>query len=162
VVVCRGTVRTQLCYRRFSQQIPTGFLRFVRIILGIVFFAHGAQELFGWFEGPGLKQTIQAMTEHMNLPAILAFCAVGAEFLGGVGLILGLLSRMAAVGIAVIMIVAILMVHGQYGLFLNWFGDRKGHGYEYHLLAIALAIVVIVEGAGALSVDRLLYVWIGA
>jgi putative oxidoreductase len=73
-----------------------------------------------------------------------------------------LFSRIAALGITVIMIVAILMVHGRFGLFLNWFGDRKGHGYEYHLLAIALAMAIIVEGAGAPSMDRLLYVWIGA
>jgi putative oxidoreductase len=56
-----------------------------RIILGIVFFAHGTQKLFGWFGGPGLKQTMQAMTEHMHLPTILAFCTVGVEFLGGSG-----------------------------------------------------------------------------
>ena len=55
------------------------------------------------------------------------------------------------------MVVAILMVHGRYGLFLNWFGDRRGHGFEYHLMVIALAAVIIVRGAGALSLDRLLY-----
>lgn len=55
------------------------------------------------------------------------------------------------------MVVAIFMVNGRYGLFLNWFGDRMGHGYEYHLLVIALAAVIMVRGSGALSVDRLLY-----
>jgi putative oxidoreductase len=69
-------------------------------------------------------------------------------------------SRVAATGIAVVMLTAIVMVNGRYGLFLNWFGDRKGHGYEYHLLAIVLAVVIIVRGAGAMSLDRLLYIWL--
>jgi uncharacterized membrane protein YphA (DoxX/SURF4 family) len=86
----------------------------------------------------------------------LSLGAVGAEFFGGFALIVGLLSRIAAAGLAIISVVAILMVHGRYGLFLNWFGDRKGHGYEYHLLAIAVAIVIIVRGSGALSLDHLL------
>ena len=136
-------------------------LTIIRIALGVVFFAHGSQKLLGWFGGPGLKGTLHTMHQHLGLAIPLAFLAVAAEFFGGVGLIVGLLSRVAAVGIVVIMLVAIVMVHGRYGLFLNWFGDRKGHGYEYHLLAIALAAAVIVKGSGALSVDRLLYISIG-
>jgi putative oxidoreductase len=129
----------------------------IRLILGAVFFAHGAQKLLGWFGGAGLKSTIAMMHEHLGLPVPMALLAVSAEFLGGVGLIFGLLSRVAAVGIAVIMLSAIVMVHGRNGLFLNWFGDRKGHGYEYHLLAIALAAVIIVRGSGAVSLDRLFF-----
>jgi len=53
---------------------------------------------------------------------------------------------------------AIVMVHGRYGLFMNWFGDRKGHGIEYHLLAIALAVAILVRGSGAASLDRLFYI----
>jgi putative oxidoreductase len=128
----------------------------IRLILGVVFFAHGAQKVLGWFGGPGLKSTITMMREHLGLPAPIAFLAVSAEFLGGLGLIVGLLSRVAAAGIAFVMFAAIFMVHGRYGLFLNWLGDRKGHGYEYHLLAIALAAVIIARGSGAVSLDRLL------
>jgi putative oxidoreductase len=127
----------------------------IRLILGVVFFAHGAQKVLGWFGGPGLKSTIGMMRQHLGLPVPLAFLAVAVEFLGGLGLIVGLLSRVAAVGIAVIMFAAIFMVHGRNGLFLNWFGDRKGHGYEYHLLAIALAAAIVVRGSGAASLDRL-------
>jgi len=130
----------------------------IRITLGIVFFAHGAQKLLGWFGGPGLKETMHAMYEHLGLPTPLAFLAVAAEFFGGLGLIVGLLSRVAAAGIVVIMLAAIVMVLGRYGLFLNWFGDRKGLGYEYHLPAIALAVALIVKGSGAMSLDRLLYI----
>ena len=136
-------------------------LTILRTVLGLIFFAHGAQKLLGWFGGPGLKQTMHAMREHLGLPNSLAFLTVFAEFFGGIGLIAGLLSRIAAFGIIVIMLAAIVMVHGRYGLFLDWFGDRKGHGYEYHLLAIALAAAIVVKGSGAASLDRLLYIAIG-
>jgi putative oxidoreductase len=128
----------------------------IRITLGVVFFAHGAQKLLGWFGGPGYKETMRTMHQFLGVPSPLAFLAIATEFFGGAGLIVGLLSRVAALGIAVTMVVAIFTVHVRYGLFLNWFGDRKGHGYEYHLLVIALAAVIIARGSGALSLDRLL------
>jgi putative oxidoreductase len=126
-----------------------------RVTLGIVFFAHGSQKMLGWFKGPGLKNSINSMNEHMHIPSVLGFMAIATEFFGGVGLIVGLFSRVAAAGVVVTMVMAIVLVHGRYGLFLNWFGDRKGHGFEYHLLAIALAITVIIRGSGALSLDHL-------
>jgi putative oxidoreductase len=98
------------------------------------------------------------MHDHLHLPIPVAFLAVMSEFLGGAGLIVGLLSRVAAVGICVTMLSAIVMVHGRNGLFMNWLGDRKGHGIEYHLLAMALAIAIVVRGSGAASLDRLLYI----
>ena len=128
----------------------------IRIVLGVVFFAHGAQKFLGWFGGAGFKETMSTMHQFLGLPIPLAFLAIATEFFGGAGLTVGLLSRLAALGIAVTMVVAILMVNGRYGLFLNWFGDRKGHGFEYHLLVIALAAVIIARGSGALSLDRLL------
>lgn len=133
-----------------------------RIILGVIFFAHGAQKVVGWFGGPGLKKTLSTLTQHVGLPTVVALAAIGAEFLGGGALILGFLARLSALGIAVNMLAAIFMVHGKFGLFMNWFGDRKGHGIEYHLLAIGLSIVIIAEGAGAFSVDGFLSKWIGA
>jgi putative oxidoreductase len=137
---------------------PDWTLTAIRFILGVVFFAHGAQKMFGWFGGPGLKETVRTMHEFLHLPVPLAFLAVTSEFLGGMGLVVGLLSRVAAIGIGITMLSAIVMVHGRNGLFLNWFGDRKGHGFEYHLLAIALAIAIVVRGSGAASLDRLLYI----
>jgi putative oxidoreductase len=97
------------------------------------------------------------MHDHLGLPLPLAFAAVATEFFGGVALIVGLLSRIAAVGIGVTMIAAIVMVHGRNGLFMDWFGTRKPHGYEYHLLAIALAFVLVAKGSGAFSLDHLLF-----
>jgi putative oxidoreductase len=86
----------------------------------------------------------------------LALLAICAEFFGGLGLIVGLLGRIAALGILTNMVVAILMVHLQFGFFMNWFGKQQGEGFEYHLLAIVLALAIIVRGSGALSLDKLL------
>ncbi len=140
---------------------PDWSLTIIRIILGVVFFAHGAQKVFGWFGGQGLKETMRTMHDFLGLPLPLAFAAVVTEFLGGMGLIVGLLSRVAAVGIGVTMLSAIVMVHGRNGLFMDWFGARKNHGYEFHLLAIALVVVLVAKGSGALSVDRFLFNLIG-
>jgi putative oxidoreductase len=82
--------------------------------------------------------------------------AICAEFLGGIGLIVGALGRIAAFGIACNMIVAVLMVHLQFGLLMNWSGQQKGEGFEYHLLAIAIALVLMARGSGSFSVDRAL------
>ncbi len=135
---------------------PNDFtLTIVRLVLGIVFFAHGAQKMLGWFGGYGFHGTMGFFT-HNGIPAPLAFLAICAEFFGGLGLIFGLLSRIAAFGIMVNMLVAIATVHRFNGLFMNWFGNQKGEGYEYHLLAIVLCLVVMIKGAGALSIDRAL------
>jgi putative oxidoreductase len=135
---------------------PNDFtLTIVRLVLGIVFFAHGAQKMLGWFGGYGFQGTMGFFT-HSGIPAPLAFLAICAEFFGGLGLIVGLLSRIAAFGIMVNMLVAIATVHRFNGFFMNWFGNQKGEGYEYHLLAIALCLLVMIKGAGALSLDRAL------
>lgn len=128
----------------------------VRIVLGVVFFAHG-QKLLGWYGGPGFTNTIGMFTSHLRIPVPVASLVILAEFLGGIGLILGLLSRLAAIGVLATMAGAVITVHGRNGLFMNWLGDKKGHGFEYHLLATTLALVVLINGAGALSVDGALY-----
>jgi putative oxidoreductase len=128
-------------------------LTLMRLILGTVFFAHGAQKVLGWFGGYGFSGTMNFFTSALHIPAPIAFLAIMAEFLGGLGLILGCLARIAAFGIAVNMVVAVLMIHIHYGMFMNWNGIQKGEGWEYHLLAIALAIAIMVRGAGAFSVD---------
>lgn len=131
-------------------------LAIIRVVLGLIFFAHGAQKMLGWYGGHGLAQSMQTFTEQLHLPSALAFLVIVGEFLGGIGLVIGLFSRPAALFIAFTMLGAIAMVHLRHGLFLNWFGNKKGHGIEYHLLAIALSLVVIVKGAGAFSLDRLI------
>ena len=115
---------------------PDWTLTAIRVIPGVVFFAHGAQKMLGWFGGAGLKETLRTTHEFLQVPVRLAFLAVTSEFLGGAGLIFSLLSRAAAIGICVTMLSPIVMVQGRHGLFMNWFGDRKGHGFEYHLLPL--------------------------
>ena len=128
-----------------------------RLVLGIIFFAHGAEKMLGWFGGAGFNATLQTLTKQLRIPAPIAVLVMSAELFGGLGLIVGLLSRIAAAGIVLTMLGAIAIVNRHYGLFMDWYGNRKGHGFEYHLLAIALAVVVIVKGAGAFSIDYLWY-----
>jgi len=125
----------------------------LRLVLGVVFFAHGAQKLLGWFGGPGFSGTMGMFTGYLHIPAPFAFLAIAAEFFGGLGLILGFLTRIAAFGIAVNMLVAVAMVHHSYGFFMNWTGAQKGEGFEYHLLVLAITGYLMIRGAGALSVD---------
>ena len=125
----------------------------LRCVLGIVFFAHGAQKMLGWFGGFGFSGTMGYFTGAMHIPAPFAFLAIAAEFFGGVGLILGFLTRIAAFGIAVNMVVAVWMVHRAFGFFMNWAGTQKGEGFEYHMLALAVTAFLMIRGAGAFSVD---------
>jgi putative oxidoreductase len=130
----------------------------LRVVLGIVFFAHGAQKMLGWFGGFGFAGTMGFFTGMMHIPAPLAFLAIGAEFFGGIGLILGFLTRIAAFGIGVNMLVAIMTVHHTFGFFMNWAGTQKGEGFEFHLLALAIVAFLMIRGGGAFSIDRLLTV----
>ena len=127
----------------------------LRLVLGVVFFAHGAQKMLGWFGGFGFHGSMGFFT-HMGIPAPVAFLIICIEFFGGLGLIVGLLTRIAALGIGSEMIGAIFMVHLQNGFFMNWMGTQKGEGFEYHLLTIAMAAALLLRGAGAFSLDRAL------
>jgi putative oxidoreductase len=126
----------------------------LRLVLGVVFFAHGAQKMLGWFGGFGFSGTMGYFTAAMHIPAPLALLAIVAEFFGGLGLILGFLTRIAALGIATNMVVAIATVHSAFGFFMNWAGTQKGEGFEYHLLVLSMTAFLMIRGAGALSVDR--------
>lgn len=126
----------------------------LRLVLGVVFFAHGAQKLLGWYGGPGFSGTMGMFTGYLHIPAPLAVLAIAAEFLGGLGLIVGFLTRVAAFGITVNMLVAIATVHHSFGFFMNWSGTQKGEGFEYHLLVLAITAFLMIRGAGAFSIDR--------
>ena len=128
----------------------------LRLVLGVVFFAHGAQKALGWFGGYGFSATISSFTEKMHIPMVFALLAVAAEFLGGIGLLVGLLTRVAAFGIAVNMAVAIATLHYRFGFFANWTGTQRGEGIEFHILVLGITVFLMVKGAGALSVDRLM------
>ncbi len=127
----------------------------LRVVLGMVFFAHGAQKMLGWFGGFGFHATIASFA-HMGMPVPMAVLIMCTEFFAGLGLIVGLLTRIASLGVAGLMIGAIFMVHLQNGFFMNWMGTQKGEGIEFHLLALAMAAALLLRGAGAFSLDRAL------
>ena len=143
-------------FRKLVGTRNDALLTVLRLVLGIIFFLHGTQKVLGWFGGSSFTATMHVFTATMHIPAVFAFLAICAEFLGGLGLIVGLLARLAAFSIVVEMLVAISLFHYHFGLFMNWSGHQKGEGIEYHLLAIAIGIVIMARGAGALSIDRLL------
>jgi putative oxidoreductase len=128
-----------------------------RLVLGLVMLPHGTQHALGWFGGYGFHGTLGWMTDTLGFPAPLAAVAIVVELLAPVALVLGLGGRIAAAGIFGLMVGA-ASTHMPNGFFMNWFGTLAPgvEGYEYHLIVMALAAVVVIEGSGALSIDRLL------
>jgi putative oxidoreductase len=128
----------------------------IRVVLGVIFFAHGAQKVLGWFGGYGLKGTTQFLSS-LGIPLPVAYLVCFFELFGGIGLIVGLFTRLAALAIAVVMVGAIAKVHWQHGFFLNWsLTPGKGHGYEANLALLAMAVACLIAGGGVWSLDRLL------
>ena len=135
-------------------------LLIVRVVLGVIFFAHGAQKVFGWFGGPGLRGVISYFKQSLGVPAPLTVLAAFTECFGGLAMIVGLLVRPAAAGLVIVMVVATIQVHWRHGFFLNWsLEPGKGHGFEMNLALIGMALAVLVGGGGALSIDRLIHPW---
>jgi putative oxidoreductase len=128
----------------------------LRVLLGVVMFPHGAQKLLGWFGGYGFSGTMGFFTGKMGIPAVFAFLVIIAEFFGSLALITGALTRLAAFGIGCVMLVATLMVHLPHGFFMNWAGKQQGEGFEFHLLAMAIAVALMIIGGGRWSIDGLL------
>ncbi len=129
---------------------------FLRLTIALVLFPHGAQKLLGWFGGYGFAGTMHFFTDTKGLPWLVGFMVIMIEFFGSLLLLLGMGSRILAAAVAVLSIGIILTSHLQYGFFMNWFGNQKGEGYEYFLLLVGLSIVLLINGGGKLSVDKLL------
>lgn len=126
----------------------------LRAALGIIFFAHGSQKVLGWFGGHGLLATITSFSQHLGIPPFLTVLASFTEFLGGIAIFLGVCTRIAGLGISIVMLVAIFKVHISNGFFINWFCQpNMGHGIEYNVALLAMALFFIIYGAGALSID---------
>jgi putative oxidoreductase len=129
----------------------------VRVVLGVIFFAHGAQKVFGWFGGRGLRATIDGFRQNLGIPPAAAALAAFVECFGGLALVVGFLARPAALGVAIVMLVAIAKVHARHGFFVNFQNaPGKGHGFEFNLALLAMAVSVLVGGAGAMSIDGLI------
>lgn len=131
-------------------------LTIIRVTLGLVYFPHGAQKLFGWFGGRGFSATITSYGQLYHLPAAVVVLVIAAESLGSVGLIFGFLTRFDAFAIALDMLGAIKLVTLQNGFFMNWAGRQHGEGIEFQILVIGMSIALMWKGAGALSLDGIL------
>ncbi|MEX0605550.1 MAG: DoxX family protein [Marinobacter sp.] len=141
---------TQLLNRVITTN-PSWSALALRIPVGIIFAAHGAQKLFGWFGGYGLEGTAQWLDSIGLSPGyLMALLAGGAEFFGGLALIIGLLVRPAGAILAFAMLIAIVSVHIGNGLFMS------NNGYEFGLALLAVSVSLMFSGAGRGSVDALL------
>lgn len=125
----------------------------LRLALGIVFFAHGSQKLLGWFGGYGWAGTVGFFVKSFGIPAPLAELSILVEFFGGLAIILGLLTRSAALALAINVLVAMFKVHLPNGFFLN----GANYGIEYVFTLFMIALYLLVKGAGAFSIDKAIY-----
>ncbi|MEO6869123.1 MAG: DoxX family protein [Ginsengibacter sp.] len=129
-----------------------------RLTIGLIIFPHGAQKMLGWFGGYGFKGTMAYFTTATghNFSWLIAFLIIIIEFFGTISLVAGLASRIWSIAIIVIFVGMILTTHFNNGFFMNWLGNQKGEGFEYHLLVIGLSIATLINGSGKYSLDKLL------
>jgi putative oxidoreductase len=120
----------------------------LRLGLAIVMFPHGAQKALGWFGGPGIPATVGAFTTTMHIPVVVAYLVIAAEFVGPILLVLGILTRLAALAIGVDMFFAAVLVHAPNGFFLNFTGHQAGEGVEFSIALVTIALALVVGGAG--------------
>jgi putative oxidoreductase len=128
-------------------------LLLARCVLAAIFIGHGTQKALGWFGGMGFDKSLEFFERTMSIPAPLTVMVMFTELSAALGFLFGFLSRIAAFGLMVVMMVAPFANHLYPRFFMNWTGTRGGEGYEYHLLAIALLAGIAYRGSGALSVD---------
>jgi putative oxidoreductase len=124
-----------------------------RLVLGVVIFGHGAQKLVGWFGGFGFEGSMNYFTQQRGMPWIVGFTVIMIEFFGALAVILGVATRLWALGILAVMSGIIVTTFNNY-FFMNWFGSQPEEGYEFFLLAIGMSASLVVTGAGSLSVDQ--------
>ncbi len=131
-------------------------LLILRLLLGAVMWVHGAQKLFGMFNGGGFEGTMGFFTGTLGLPWVVAFLIIMMEFFGAIALALGFFTRLMALGFTAIMVSAAYMLHSG-TFFMNW-GKKAntGEGYEYFILAVAISIALLIKGGGMASVDGII------
>lgn len=125
----------------------------IRVALGCVLFSHGAQSMLGWFGGFGLKSTLEFLSINMGLPTFIGFIVISIQFFGSIMLLIGAFTRVAALGVFGIFM-GMATYHFDYGFHMNWSGTNAGEGYEYHVLVLAMCLMLFISGGGALSVDH--------
>ncbi|GBF50030.1 DoxX family protein [Leptospira ryugenii] len=128
----------------------------LRLTLGIVIWAHGAQKLLGWYGGYGFEGTMGFFTGKMGIPWIFALLVILGEFFGGIFLVFGFAVRFSALWVGIILLFAMVLVHWENGFFMNWFGNQTGEGIEFFLLFLAISLSLVITGGGKFSLDRLI------
>ncbi len=153
VVVLQHKITTVMKHTIFRTKNDwTGLI--TRLTLGLILFPHGAQKVFGWFDGPGFTKEMEMLTGMVHLPWIIAFLVIVIEFAGAISLIAGFASRIWAIAVIILFTGIIFSMHLQFGFFMNWFGTQQGEGYEYHLLIIGLSLATLVNGSGKYAADQ--------
>ncbi|MCX6966658.1 MAG: DoxX family protein [Verrucomicrobia bacterium] len=142
---------------RFFETVDSFGPLLMRLGLAVVLFPHGAQKVLGWWGGHGFSGTMGYFTGAMHIPAVLAFLAIATEFAAPIALFFGFFTRLAALAVSIHFVVAaILGGHIYNGLFMNWMGNQKGEGFEYHILMVALALGLLFLGGGKWALDRVI------
>ena len=143
-------------YQRLVRTTNEAWPAILRLTLGGVMLPHAAQKTLGLFGGDGYAQTMHWFTGPLRLPEALAVLVIVLEQAGSLALILGLFTRAAAAGVGLVMIGAVFTVHLRNGFFMNWYGTQAGEGFEFHLLALAMVLALMLGGGGRASIDRAL------
>lgn len=128
----------------------------IRLTIGIVMFPHGARAMLGWFGGFGFTQTFEGL-QQMGHPWLVGLLVILIEFFAPIFIIMGFASRFWAIALGGLFIGIILFGgHLEHGFFMNWFGDKEGEGFEYHLLMLGLCLALFIQGSGKYSLDNLI------
>lgn len=146
-----GTIILRLL--RTDDRISTLILR---ISVGAIILAHGVQKLFGWFGGTGPEVFLDSFNKWFGIPTPILVLVILSDSFAAFLLILGLATRIAAVCIGIVMLGAISIVHWKWGFYMNWFGQERGEGYEFHILVFGVMVALILTGGGKWSVDKYL------
>lgn len=139
---------------RFFQTVDSFGPLLLRLGIAVAMFPHGAQKVLGLFGGFGFEGTLGMFTSKLGIPMPLAVIAILTEFFAPIALFFGFFTRLAGFGLAVqLAVAAVLGGHIYNGLFMNWMGNQKGEGFEYHLLVVAIGLALALMGGGRWSVD---------
>lgn len=128
----------------------------LRITACVVIFPHGAQLLLGVFGGGGFDHSMYYFTTTAQLPWVVGFLVIVIQYFGSLLLLLGLLTRLNALVMLILFVGMIFTSHLEYGFFMNWFGNQKGEGFEYHVLVLGIMTALVLQGGGKWSLDMIL------
>ena len=140
-------------FKAFIKTDESGVQLLLRLALAFVMFPHGAQKVLGWFGGPGFEKTIGAFSD-MGFPIWATVALMVIELFGSVLLAAGYLTRLWAFAMGTAITICMFLNHVEHGFFMNWFGQQKGEGFEFHILVVAIAVALLIGGGGAMSIDR--------